>query len=81
MIAEETFHEYLLATNELLLEFAREAKRQADATRGTEGGNFDAGYLLGFHRVISLLQQQAPAFGLEVSDIGLEGVDPNRDLT
>jgi hypothetical protein len=81
MTGEETFQRYLLATNELLLEFAREAKRQADATRGTEAGNFEAGYLMAFHRVISLLQQQAPAFGLEVSEVGLEGVDPNRDLT
>jgi hypothetical protein len=36
---------------------------------------------MGFHRVISSLQQQAPAFGLEVRDVGLEGIDPDRDLT
>jgi hypothetical protein len=81
MSAEETFRHYLVATNELLLEFAQEAKRQADATRGTEAGAFDAGYLMGFHRVISLMQQQALAFGLEVNEVGLEGIDPNRDLT
>jgi len=81
MNSGDTFRNYLIATNELLLEFAREAKRQADATRGTEAGNFDVGYLMGFHRVISLLQQQAPAFGLEVRDVGLEGIDPDRDLT
>lgn len=81
MSAEETVRHYLLATNELLLEFAREAKRQADATRGTEAGNFYAGYLMGFYRVISLMQQQASAFGFEVDDVGLEGIDPIRDLT
>jgi hypothetical protein len=81
MTANDTFRHYLLATNELILESARDAKRQADATRGTEPGNFDAGYLMGFHRVISLMQQQAAAFGLDVSDIGLEDVDPNRELT
>ena len=81
MNSGDTFRNYLIATNELLLEFAREAKRQADASRGTEAGNFDAGYPMGFHRVISLLQQQAPAFGLEVRDVGLEGIDPDRELT
>jgi hypothetical protein len=81
MNSGDTFRNYLIATNKLLLEFAREAKRQADATRGTEAGNFDAGYLMGFHRVISLLQQQAPAFGLEVRDVGLERIDPDGDLT
>jgi hypothetical protein len=77
----ETFRLYLLATNELLLEFALEAKAQADATRGSDAGNFNAGYLMGFHRVVSLAQQQAAAFGLELDELGLMGVDPNRDLT
>lgn len=72
---------YLRATNELLLEFAREAKQQADASRGSEGGRFDAGYLMGFHRVISLMQQEAQAVGLGLSEIGLDGIDANRELT
>lgn len=77
----ETFRLYSLATNELLLEFAREAKLQAYATRGTEAGEFNAGYLMGFHRVVSLMQQQAAAFGLELHELGLADIDPNRDLT
>ncbi len=81
MSDDTAFHHYLLATNELLLEFAREAKLEADATRGTDAGNFHAGYLMGMYRVISLMQQQAPAFGLELDDIGLDGIDPIRDLT
>lgn len=81
MSAEESLRHYLLATNELLLELAREAKRQADSTRGTAAGSFNEGYLMGFHRVVSLMQQQAPAFGLAVSEVGLEGVNPNQDLT
>jgi hypothetical protein len=36
---------------------------------------------MGFHRVVSLAQQQAAAFGLELEELGLAGVDPNRDLT
>ncbi len=81
MSGEKDLRNYLLATNELLLGFAREAKRQADRTRNTEAGNFDAGYLTGFHRAISLMQQQAPAFGLSLNELGLEEMDPNRDLT
>ncbi len=77
----ETYRLYLVATNELLLDFAREAKAQADATRGSEVGNFKAGYLMGFHRVVSLMQQQAAAFGLELDELGLADIDPNRDLT
>jgi len=81
MSNEETFRRYLLATNELLIEFAREAKRHADESRGTEASNFNSGYLMGFHRVISLMQQQAAAFGLDVADVGLSELDADRDLT
>ncbi|MFC1642621.1 hypothetical protein ACFL5O_08040 [Myxococcota bacterium] len=76
----DTYRDYLVATNELLIEFAREAEEKISRTRGTEEGKFDAGYVMGFHRVISLMQQQADAFGFELADIGLEGIDPNRDL-
>jgi len=81
MSEAETLRHYLLATHELLIEFAREAKREADKTSGTDAGAFNAGYLMGFHRVISLMQQQAPAFGIEVSELGLSGIDADRDLT
>ena len=30
--------------------------------------------------VVSLMQQQADAFGLPHSDLGLEGIDPENDL-
>lgn len=81
MIISNTYLDYLVATNELLLEFAREAKEKLDATRGTEESNFYAGYVMGFHRVISLMQQQADAFGIDLKEVGLEGIEPNRDLT
>jgi hypothetical protein len=38
MNANAAFRHYLIATNELLLEFAREAKLEADRTRGTQEG-------------------------------------------
>ena len=80
-MSADAYKDYILATNELLLEFAREAKQKADSSRGKMGGDFDSGYLMGFHRVVSLMQQQAEAFGLETSDIGLGAIDANRDLT
>ncbi len=81
MSRSDTYLDYLVATNELLLEFAREARGKLDATRGTEEGEFNAGYVMGFHRVISLMQQQAEAFGIDLDVVGLKDIDPNRDLT
>jgi len=35
---------------------------------------------MGFHEVVSLMQEQAIAFGIPLDAIGLEGVEPERDL-
>jgi hypothetical protein len=41
---------------------------------------FYDGYVLGFHRIVSLMQQHALAFSIELKDIQLEGIEPDRDL-
>ncbi len=35
---------------------------------------------MGLHEAVSLMQQQAVAFDLRLDEIGLEGLDPERDL-
>ena len=52
-----------------------------DARRESErGGDFERGQAFAFYRVISLMQQQADAFGLSRREVALEGLDPERDL-
>ena len=80
MTRTDLYRDYLAATNELLLEFAREAKEKAVATRGGAEGDFNDGYLMGFHRVVSLMQQQADAFDIQLENIGLADIDANKDL-
>jgi hypothetical protein len=41
---------------------------------------FYDGYVLGFHRIVSLMQQHALAFGIELKDLQLEGIEPDRDF-
>lgn len=41
---------------------------------------FQQGRALAYYEVISLLLHQAIAFEIPASDIGLNGVDPDRDL-
>ena len=67
----DVYKNYLLATNELLVECARWAKQQADLARASGTGDFESGYLSAFHRVITLMQQQTICYALEPSDIGL----------
>jgi len=60
---------------------AREAKRERDAApEGSEARTFNNGRLLAFHRVVSLMQQQALGLGISLADLRLDDIDPDRDL-
>lgn len=80
MIAKESSvaADYLHDLGKQLSEYSLEAKKQADECGRSD---FACGYLLGFHRVISLMQQQAESFGIPLEDLGLGGIDPDVDLT
>lgn len=71
------FENYVLDLGVILREMALAAKEATTKDSATE---FDAGYMAGFHRVISLMQQQADAFQIPLASIGLEEIDANRDL-
>jgi hypothetical protein len=59
-----------------LLDKARAAK----AAAAKSGSGYDKGRHFALYEVISLLTQQADAFGIDRADVGLAGVDPDRDL-
>jgi hypothetical protein len=42
--------------------------------------DFANGRLMAYHEVVSLMQQQAEAFGIGLADLGLDAVNPERDL-
>ena len=46
----------------------------------SDGADFERGQTFAYIRVLSLMQQQADAFGLESAEIGLADLDPERDL-
>ncbi|MEY4583066.1 MAG: hypothetical protein RL701_7769 [Pseudomonadota bacterium] len=72
----ELYANYVYDLGVLVREMALEAKAKARV----DGSAFDAGYVAGFHRIVSLMQQQAEAFGIPIEKIGLDGIDPDRDL-
>jgi hypothetical protein len=63
----------------LLKEKAMEAKAESRAAPADQR-EFALGRLMAFHEVISLMQQQAQAFGIELDALGLDEIDPERDL-
>lgn len=70
---------YLQDLGRLLRDVALRTKKEADSASGADR-EFALGRLMAMHEVISLMQQQADAFGLAIADVGLDGINPERDL-
>ena len=54
-------------------------KEKADTAKQNEMDDYEMGYKMALYEVISLMCQQAEVFDIGLEDIGLEGVDPERD--
>ena len=68
--------DYLRDLGVIIKEMAFQAKRCSVESPG----EFSSGYLAGFHRVVSLMQQQAEAFGISCDELGISGIDADVDL-
>lgn len=79
-MADDVYKLYLGDLGYLLRDEGIKARQRRDAVRGQDAEAFETGYLMGFHRVISLMQQQAEAFNIPLTDLRLDGLDPYRDL-
>jgi len=70
-VADNFLHDLVV----LLIERARAAK--ADANCGVE---FDRGRQFAYYEVLSLIEQQATAFGLDLSKLGVPCFHADRDF-
>jgi hypothetical protein len=77
---DDTLKNYLFDLGGLIKEYALAAVAEREKQRDRAAQEFYDGYVQGFHRVVSLMQQQAQAFGIDLKDLQLEGVEPDRDL-
>ena len=77
---DEQFQNYLFDLGGLVKEYARAAVQERQQQQDQAAREFYDGYVLGFHRIISLMQQQAQAFGIAFKDLQLDGIEPDRDL-
>jgi hypothetical protein len=80
-MAEE--HEnYLFDLGAVIKERAFEARRERDGLpSGSLEREFQSGRVIAFNEVISIMQQQAEGLGIPLSDLRLDDIDPDRDLT
>lgn len=77
---DDTFSLYLKDLVYLAKERARSAKLAVD-TAPEEQREFRSGVLMGWYSLIAMMQSQARAFGIPLDSLGLEDIDPERDLT
>jgi hypothetical protein len=71
---------YLRDLGPNLLEIALSAKSDHDNASDDSDRLFASGRLFGLHEAVSLMQTQALAFEIPLSEIGLQDVIPERDL-
>ena len=74
--------DYLFDLGMGLKQLAQQARRERDAApQGSRDRLFNEGRLLALHRVVSLMQQQAEGLGIPLTDLQLDDLVPDRDLT
>ena len=79
-MSNDSHGNYLLDLGTLLRQEAQGAQRQVSDERGTPGHQFALGRLTAYYEVLSLMRQQAVAFGIDFAEISLEAFDPDREL-
>lgn len=75
-MSNPTAADYLRDLGPLLVGLARDAREAAERS----GSDFERGRLMGLYQAVSLLAQQADAFGMQRDEVGLNGVDVDNDL-
>lgn len=71
---------YLRDLGDLLKRAALNVREQRDSASREDDRTFEAGRLTAYYEVISLMQQQAEAFGIELDQVQLDDIEPDRDL-
>jgi hypothetical protein len=67
---------YLIDLVSILKEEAYEARKK----RGPNSDDFYEGRLMAYYEFVSLLKQQADAFGIDLKDINLQDFDEFKEL-
>ena len=65
----------------IVIDLMREAKRDRDSyPKGTEERSFEEGKVFAFCEVLVFMVNQAEAFGMKLEDVGLDKIDPDREM-
>ena len=74
------YSNYCLGLGTLIRETAVEGKQQMESRQTSVDRSYEMGRQMAYHEIISMMRERAKAFGLSMADIGLDGLDPMRDI-
>ncbi len=74
----ENYENYLHDLGYVIKEEALNAKKEI--SMDDKEKDYKTGYMMGFHRVISLMQQYAKLFDIPLKKNALRDIDPYKDL-
>lgn len=77
---DDTARNYLHDLALLLKEQALTARTERDSAPAADR-EYAIGRLMAYHEIVSLMQQQATAFGIDPAELGLDDISAERDLT
>ncbi len=80
MTSIDKYKLYLEDLGVLLKEHALDAKERLLRSQGKEK-EFDQGVLFAYYRILSMMQQQALAFDIDLGKIKLDDINPDKQLT
>ncbi len=81
-MSDDTKYKYYLYDLGLLIkERALEAKKdRSHKPKKSKDYLFQSGRIMAFNEVISIMQQQAEGFGIQLRDLQLDDITPDQDL-
>jgi hypothetical protein len=78
-VNKDSLENYVKEVFSLIKNDAKKAKLESENSK--EGDvEYNSGYLMAYHMVISRMKSQIWVFGLDQTELGLDDIDPERDL-
>lgn len=79
-MSNDKYKNYIGDLGVITTEYAREAIQDHSSSKDTDEEAYKAGYMMAFHRIVTLMQQQADAFEIPLDQIGLAEIDEKEFL-
>ena len=74
------YENYLTDLCIIIKENAIKAKKESELSKNTKNKDYSLGYLMAYHEIVSLIQQQAKVFQIPLNKIKMENINPEKEI-